>query len=397
MEFKVAQILKNQSLKPGHILLLLAAVLLLSSLPIVLMQDTKEVETAAARAGLNLNPIRVKLDTHTDYNMPIPGTRISMTCPEQFLYNASSKKFTLPETSASITIEILSDKGFAEMYAHWSNPDSFLLDPEKSMDYIFKEDLMLNGNPALLVYGNQQYYGTIQKKCVLLLGDENQCILVTGTVPISMTRKIFDRVRASIKTVVWHKEKRTTFSRRDAAPYLPQEEPVVELDPVRAEALKRRRLGLLHKLPFSIKPPDIMQLAREDPHRNIYTLNSDYSLTKVDPPIFFVEDRTSSEEIEDYKSFSRNCVRNLYIFLLHPEVKEIRPIQIDGLAGYELTAIAKEPSTNTEVFVYQVTLFEERVYYILCGVVPATEAEKYGTMLSDMAKSFRQTTPPDHL
>ena len=138
MEFKVAQILKNQSLKPGHILLLLAAVLLLSSLPIVLMQDTKEVETAAARAGLNLNPIRVKLDTHTDYNMPIPGTRISMTCPEQFLYNASSKKFTLPETSASITIEILSDKGFAEMYAHWSNPDSFLLDPEKSMDYIFR-------------------------------------------------------------------------------------------------------------------------------------------------------------------------------------------------------------------------------------------------------------------
>ena len=397
MEFKLAKILKNQSLKPGHILLLFVVVLLLSSLPIVLMEDDEETETSTTTMAVNLNPVRTKLDTNTEYNMPIPGTRISMTCPEKFLYNVSLKKFTLPDTSAYITIEILSDKPFADLYAQWSNPDSFLLDPDKSMDYISKENLVLNGNPALLVYGNQQYYSTIQKKCVLLLGDENQSILVTGTVPISMIRKIFDQVRACIKTVVWNKDKSSTFSRRDAEPYLPQEEPVVEFDPVRAEALKRRRLGLLHKLPFTITAPSVMKLAQNEPHRTIYTLNSDYSSTKMDQPVFLVEDRTNSEEIEDQKSFSRNCVKNLFLILSHPAVKEIRPVQIDGLAGYELTAIAKDPATNTELFVYQVSFFEKRIHYIMCGVVHATEAEKYGNMLSDMAKSFRQTTPPNHL
>jgi len=396
MELKVAQLLKIPTLQPVHILLLLAAVLLLSSLPILLI-DEEATENATGSRPVVTKPARIKLDTSTEYNMPIPGTRISMTCPEQFLYNVSSKKFTLPDTSASITIEVLSDKGFAETYAHWSNPASFLPDPEDSMDCISKEDLVLNGSAALLVYVNQQYYSAIRKKCVLLLGDENQSIVVTGTVPINMTRRIFDQVRACIQTVVWHKEKRTTFSRRDAAPYLPQEEPVVALDPVRAEALKRRRIGLLHKLPFSIRVPKIMQLAQEDPQRNIYTLHGVYSSTQMDSPVFLVEVRTESEEITDQQSFSRTCVHNLFLFLLHPAVKDIGPIQIDGLSGYELTATAQNATTNTEVFVYQVTLFEEKRYYILCGAVHATDAEKYGNMLSAMAKSFRQTTPPNHL
>jgi hypothetical protein len=223
MEFKITKILKNQSLKPGHVLLLFVVVLLLSSLPIVLMEDEEEVETAVPRSAVNPNPVRMKLDTNVEHNMPIPGTRISMTCPEKFLYNVSQKKFTLPDTAAVITIELF-DKPFAEMYAQWSNPDSFLLDPTLNLDYLSQEDLVLNGSEALLVYCNHRHFGSIVKMCVLLLGDENQSILVTGSAPGAMIRPIYDRVRASIKTVVWHKDQRR-FTQRDAAPYLPEPEP----------------------------------------------------------------------------------------------------------------------------------------------------------------------------
>jgi len=396
MESEIAKNRKNKSLKPGHVLLLFVVVLLLSSLPIVLREDTEEVETAAPQAAVIPNPIRTKLDTVTEYNMPIPGTRISMTCPEKFLYDVSAKKFTLPDTHASITIEVF-DKPFAEMYAQWSNPDSFLLDSALNLNYLSQEDLVLNGSEALLVHCIHQYFGGILKKYVLLLGDENQSILVTGSVPMQMIRPFHDQVRVCIKTVVWHKEQRTRFSQRDAVPYLPEPEPPLDDDPERAEALKKRQIDLMHKMPFTITPPKIMQLARINPHQNIYTLNGAYSPGAVDQPVFIVEGNSTYETLTDQVAFARDRLKRVQLFIGQTVVKEEIPIQINGLDGYELTALARHQATKSDVFIYQVTLLGEKQSYSMQGIVRNSELAQYGNMLKEMAKSFRQTTPPDHL
>ncbi len=397
MESENAKNQNHKFLKPGHVLLLFVLVLAISSLPIALMdEDKKEADIITTPPAAKPNPVRTKLDTVTEYNMPIPGTRISMTCPEKFLYDVSAKKFTLPDTHAFITIEVF-DKPFAEMYARWSNPDSFLLDSALNLNYLSQEDLILNGSPALLVYCNHLYFGSVSKKCVLLLGDEKQSILVTGSVPIEMIRPIYDQVRACIQTVVWHKDRPSKFYQKDAEPYLPEPEPPLDDDPVRAEALKKRQIALMHKIPFSITPPKIMQLTQVDPDRTIYTLNGSYAPGAVDQPVFIIESGSQTKGITDQVEFTYNRLKSVQLFIGQTEVQEENPIQINGLDGYELTALARHQATNADVFIYQVTLVGEKNWYSMQGIVPNSELAQYGTMLKNMAKSFRQTTPPTHL
>jgi hypothetical protein len=173
--------------------------------------------------------------------------------------------------------------------------------------------------------------------------------------------------------------------------------PPLDDDPERAEALKKRQIRLMHKMPFTIRTPAIMQLAKEDPDRNVYTLNGAYSPGAVDQPVFIVEGKSSSEEIIDPVAFSHKQIRSWQLFIGQMEVNEEIPIRINGLDGYELTARVKHRLTNEDVFIYQVTLFEEKAYYLMQGLVRASDAAEYGNMLKEMAKSFRQTTPPNHL
>ena len=150
-------------------------------------------------------------------------------------------------------------------------------------------------------------------------------------------------------------------------------------------------------MPFTITPPKIMQLAREDPHRTIYTLNGAYLTGAVDQPVFIIEGRSQTEGIIDQADFARKRLQSVHLFIGQTVVQEEKPIQINGLNGYELTALARHQATNSDVFIYQVTLLGEKEWYLMQGIVRNSELAQYGTMLKEMAKSFRQTTPPDHL
>ena len=73
------------------------------------------------------------------------------------------------------------------------------------------------------------------------------------------------------------------------------------------------------------------------------------------------------------------------------EIRTVRAVEIDGLSGYELDAVAKHNKTGATTILYQVILFDQNGYAMMQGTVQQDKTAEFPSVFRAMARSFRRT------
>ena len=94
-------------------------------------------------------------------------------------------------------------------------------------------------------------------------------------------------------------------------------------------------------------------------------------------------------EIDDPGAFARQRLASM------KKVEDVYivsggPVQLGGLAGYEVLALARDKATQIRVTVYQVFAQDETHYYSLRGTVGRENQDEFLPQFLEIVKSFRR-------
>ena len=279
----------------------------------------------------------------------IPGTNVSLRAPEGFELSESFAGFYQASTGASLLV-VEVEAGFDEVAVGWE--DSAAL-AEQGMTLLASESMPLDSNPGLLCKVAQDA-GTIQvTKWVWIFGTDQHSVLVVGNCPDEFVDSSLSSIREGVLSAIWN--------------------PAEETPPKQETA-------------FTIGYAGEFQ-ARPSGAQLIYSIDGEIDETGQQP--IFLAGPSSAPASGDLASFSDQRLRAT-AFHSNFEVQSAKPIEIDGLSGWEIRASAVDERGDLPKSIYQVVLFEGKSYWLLQGLVSAGMSDKYVPEFVKMAQSFRR-------
>ncbi|HEV7378235.1 MAG TPA: hypothetical protein VGN64_00465 [Dyadobacter sp.] len=252
----------------------------------------------------------------------IPGTKYSLTPPTGFEIAKQFSGFHNAGTGASIMLNELPapldvvQKGF----------DADAL-KSKGMTLLDDQTINFNGNKARILKISQFANGALYSKETLIFGDSTKTVLVNG-VYLEKNKDSEAEIRKAVLS-----------TRYDA----------------------NRTINPFDAVNFTVDAGGTgYKFATTLSGSLIYTPSGKIS---PDKPLFIAGNSISKVAVTDRREFSLNRFKKLpNTQSIH--IKEINPITIDGLEGYEITAADTSGKEN----IYQMVLFSEtNDYYILAG------------------------------
>lgn len=278
----------------------------------------------------------------TENHKVIPGTKCSLIPPSGFVSATNFSGFQNNESGASIMV--------SEIPAPMQTIiEGFTADAlkAKGMTLIDKETIEFNNSKATYIKVSQQANGTTYLKQILIFGDSKKTVLVNGIYP-----EASKNIEADIKTSLLS----SSYNEN-------QNE-----NPLDAAKFKIDVSGTDFKLTKYISGS------------LIYTTDGQIPSEK---PTLIVGNSIAKVSNENQKQYCIDRLKKLPRGESNT-VKEINPIQIDNLQGYEIVADGKSKDLNNEL-VYLVMLFSDPGdYFIIVG--KATED------LENNLKSFKNIT-----
>ena len=257
----------------------------------------------------------------------IKGTKISLIPPSDF--SESENFLGLQQTSTGSSIMIIDIPG---PYSETSKGITKENLESKGIELIKTEQLTINGLPAIFVTGKQQAYGNNYKKYVLVVGSENETIMINGVFPEKL-KKTGEAIKKSMLSVFYEADK---------------------------------KINPLDFLEYTIDVSETkLKFGKSMANSLIFTADGQVPTASTDKTNLIVAKSFSQVSPDDKKQFSINRLKQSPIEIIN--IEYTKEISIDGLDGYEIYAKGKDKKTNETENMYQIMLYSEQFYYIFFG------------------------------
>ncbi len=284
-------------------------------------------------------------NTNAQKHVSILGTKFSLIPPNGFTSASNFSGFQNVENGSSIMIMELPSSYFEISKA-------FTAEALKSNGMLLKskEKIDFKGKEATYLEVIQAANGITYLKHVLIFGDETKTVTVNGIYPES-----FKEIESEIKTSLF------TITYNDAQ----NEDPF--------DAVK-----------FSVDTNETdYKFLKYLSGSLLYSEDGNFP---TDKGIFMVGVSVGKFPKSNHKQYSIERLKKLPNGELS-KVKEINPITIDNLNGFEIIANGKNAASQDEI-VYLVMLYNESEYYILLGQA-SNDQKKNLKNFKQIAKTFK--------
>jgi hypothetical protein len=292
--------------------------------------------------------------TTAEIPKPVRGTRVVLTPPAGFVVADRFPGYMSQETGASIMVLEL-PAPFAEVAKDF-NAEGF---KRKGLAFISQDKVTFGGQQGVLILSGQTARGVEFLKWMGIFGDDKGTCLVTASFPKSAEASLL----TPLKTAV-------LGAQASGAP----------VDP-------------LAGLTFRISPTNDLQLAKVIGNNMLFSKGGVFPVKSQDIPIFIAAASASQGlNIPDKRLFAEARLQKV-AKLTNVRVKSTEPISADGLDGFESTADATETTSNANMFVYQVILFDADGYFVMQGIASDEVGRAQLPTMKLMARSFKKATP----
>ncbi len=313
----------------------------------------RKFASALALLSLLVTPSKLMAQTPKQWLsiVTFPEVGIAIPQPRGFEKAESFYGFQQPSTGASVMVLAIPGP-FVEVIQGFTKAAL----AEKGMTLHSKELIQVQGQAGVKVHFSQQAYGQEFLKWAVLFGDAQRTTMVVATTPKSHASKL----RQSLQTVLQAVEPTQTA----AAPPPFKIEAMADLSQVQGVATGNSAL---------------------------FTRNGTIPTATPNDPMFIVALSIGEVFVGNRKEYAQRRL----LETAHTEIESVQtttPITIDGLEGYELTAIGKDQKSQTPLMLYQVMLFpDEGGYILMTGMVGQQQAKNYLPQFKAMAQTFQQS------
>ena len=279
----------------------------------------------------------------------VSGTKISLIPPPGF---TKARNFIgLQQDESGSTIMIMDIPGPFSEVSKGLTKANFL---SKGVEIKSIEEFTLNDKKGLLLTGEQNAYGKIFTKYIFTFGTEKETIMINGAFPNNLL-EIGKEIKTSILSTFYDENKKIN----------PFENLDFEVSTIGTSLIFASSLA------------------------NMLTYNSDgLTPTKsINSTSLIVGKAISNIDIEDKKLYALERFKKMPFEI--EKIESTNEINVDGISGYEITAIAKDKKTGFEEKVYQVMLFSDNLYYILLGKTN-NDYEKNLIEIKKVIKTFKR-------
>jgi hypothetical protein len=282
----------------------------------------------------------------------VPGTKVSLVPPASLKPSERFPGFMDEETNSSIMITEL-PVPYSEI-ANGFTKDALAA---KGMSMLSKKEISLNGRPGILLHVGQEARSIAFLKWMVLTGNEKETVLVTATFPEEMKAQLSSVMEQSALSVQWDAEEK--------------------IDP-------------LAGLNFSFSDDPSMRFAKRFSFGVIFTKDGALPGKPPNDPFFIIGPSVSQEAISDIKKFAEGRLMQIER-ASGIAIKKQSDVTIAGLPGSEIVAEARwKDLPDSPVVVYQVLLLDGKDYFLMQGIAPREEQEKYLAIFNRIAQSFRK-------
>lgn len=286
---------------------------------------------------------------------PIVGTRVSLKPPAGFTPSSQFSGYWLESLGSSIIVTEFPGP-FSEVSSGFSKPAELM---KRGMSLLNKQEVKINGQRGVLVQVKQNAFGTEYLKWIVIFGDEKESVLVAATFPKEHENDLSERMRASILSASWDREK---------------------------------NISPTEGLSFTFSEKGELKLAKRIANLLTFTKSGIFPSKAVDDPIFIIGQAISKIEVDDVEGFAKSRIGKT-ASVTGIEIEQSNTVIIDNLNGYEIVARGKDLDSGQPMVIYQTMLFEGQSYYIMQGLISGKQRQKYLTVFKEMAGSFKRKKP----
>jgi hypothetical protein len=255
----------------------------------------------------------------TEQHEKITGTNVSIIPPEGFSRSFVFAGFQQDRTGASIMVVNIPNTYEEPSLAFTKNKLK-----EDGLNVKQIEEMAINGIPAKFATTEQNIYGNIYTKYILILGNSDEIFFITGSYPKVFKGKVdFAIKNALLSTVIDSKVDEQLF--------------YFSLNNDHSEFILQKREA------------NVIQ----------YNINSKHSKTDFECSLT-VSRQMLEKPVEDKLGFSLKEL-NKYAT---KDVESIHSIEVAGLPGFEIII-----KTDDNKLIYQQVLFEADDYYLFLGTI----------------------------
>lgn len=286
----------------------------------------------------------------------VPGTRVALAPPPQFVESDRFPGFVHRETNASIVVNEI-PAAFEQTMA------GLTAGGLKTRDIVLlrREPIAVGGLSGLLLHLSQNAYGVRYLKWVSVFGDERHTTMITASFPADAEARFSAPLREAVAS-----------AQVVSAPPPPEESAGALFDLAPAEGLKTaRRLG----------------------SKLVMTSGGEFPAAKPTDPILVAgASTTRGLVVQNRRDFA--IARALAIASLKEiRITKTRPVSIGGLEGFEVLAKALDRATGESMIVCQTLLFGRTDYFLMQGIARDADRGTYLPAFRKTMASFRLRTP----
>ena len=285
----------------------------------------------------------------TENHKIIPGTKCSIIPPKGFVLSSDFNGFENTELGASIMVIELPGP-YNSIIASFTKEDLKL----QGMLLLGMETVDFNSSKATLIKASQEASGSTYLKQILIFGDSSKTVLVNGIYP-EESKNIENDIKTSILSISYNEDQND--------------------DPLKAAQFEIDVTGSDFKIAKNIAGA----LA--------YTTDGQIPTRSADKAVIIISGSLGRVATTDKRQFSIAVLKQM----IRGESnipKEINPITINKLKGFEIVADGKDANNNKEL-IYVVTLFKENgEYYIVRGST-TSRFDHYLPVFKKIAKTFK--------
>lgn len=283
----------------------------------------------------------------------IAGTRIKLQPPADFAASSQFAGYGLQSHASSIMITEMPGP-FAEISAGFSSEPELT---KRGMALLDKQEIKVGGADGLLVKIRQNAAGTEFLKWILVFGDAKESVVITAAFPQEHETALSERMRASILTAEWDREKSVT-------PF--------------------------EGLNFTFGEKGDLKFAKRVGGALLFTESGEFVPSEnVDEPLLVVAQSVSEAAADNLEKFAETRILQTST-LTDFKIEQSNKIVIDDLDGYEITAKAKDKKSGRSMVIYQAMLFEGRNYFLVQGLVSDKNRQPYLEIFKEMAKTLER-------
>jgi hypothetical protein len=283
----------------------------------------------------------------------IPGTRVAIAGPTGFVI---SKRFPGLVNADALASVMISEIPRAPDQVRNAMTSEELA--ARGSELLGSEEVSVDGRQAWLYHvaaGSTTDREIL--RWVLVTGENDSSVVIAATAPRFEASRLGPALRDALLSATW-----------DAG----------------------RVLGPWDGLGFQVDEGETLKLSDRLPRMVALTKGGHGGAIAPDEPLFLAGSSAAMSAITDLAGYAHQQLR-ITAELVDITALSETPLTLDGLPAYEIVASATDNRSQTPLRIYQMLVVDGADYFLLQGMVGASNAEVFVAEFGAIARSFRRT------